>query len=115
MVEPTLSTSVPVELTPEEKVEKLIKEAEKSRGQIFHTPGKVTFDVNLARNMIHSVLVDEEYMSVGGHLDQGMIQKIQKGEYVDFTKLLPKDRVAVEEDNRLQAIYKGWSDLLANP
>ena len=56
--------------------------------------------------MIHSVLVDEEYSVVGGHLDESLINKIKRGEYVDFGKLLPKDRIAVEEDNRLQPIFK---------
>ena len=92
-------------LTAEEKVEKLIQEAEKSKGKIFTSTGK-QFNINYARDMIHSVLVDKEYSAVGSHLDEAIINKIKRGEYVDFSKLLPQDWLAIEEDNRLQPVFR---------
>ena len=94
--------------TPEERAEKIIKEAEIAEGQIFSTNGKNfhDYDIDHAREMIHSVLVDEEYSAVGGHLDDTVIGKIKRGEYVDFARLLPRDRIAIEEDKRLQPIFK---------
>ena len=50
--------------------------------------------------------MDENYVVVGAHLDEGMIDKIVKGDYVDFSKLLPRDRVMAEEDGRMEMIIK---------
>ena len=33
--------------------------------------------------------------------------KIGEGQYVDFAKLIPKDRVMMEDDNRVQLVMKG--------
>ena len=44
---------------------------------------------------------------VSAHLDEVIADKIGKGEYIDFSKLLPKDRVAaVEEEGRFEMIIK---------
>ena len=32
--------------------------------------------------------------------------KIQKGEYIDFSKLIPRDKVVVEEDSRLELVVR---------
>ena len=104
------TSSRKVQPTAEQRAEKLIKEAEAAKGKIFATTGnkkiQYAYDVEKAREMIHSVLVDEEYSAVGGHLDDGIVNKIKHGEYVDFAKLLPRDRIAIEEDNRLQPVLK---------
>ena len=73
------------------------------------------FNVEHAHDMIHSVLVDEEHSAVGGHLDDNIIAKIRQGEYVDFVKLLPRDRIAIEEDNRIQPIFKDGQVIWQTP
>ena len=50
--------------------------------------------------------IDEDYLLIGGHLDETIQNKIVKGEYVDFGKLLPKDRILVEEDGRMEMVVK---------
>ena len=95
----------------EDKADKLIQEAELAKGKIFTTSGKNRincdrFKANAAKEMIHLVLVDEEYSVVGSHLDKNTVNKIRKGEYVDFAKLIPRDKIAMEEDNHLQPVYK---------
>ena len=52
------------------------------------------------------MLVDEEYSAIGSHLDESLTEKIKSGAYVDFSKLLPRDRLTIEEDNRLQPYVK---------
>ena len=52
------------------------------------------------------MLVNEEYLAIGSHLDENTIEKIKSGTYIDFAKLFPRDRLAIEEDNRLQPIVK---------
>ena len=103
-----LTSKDPAELdiSAEDKANKLIRDAEAAKGKIFGSTGKKFFNTENARNMIHSVLVDKEYTSVGSHVDEAIMVKIRKGEYVDFAKLLPKDRIAVKEDHRLQPIFK---------
>ena len=50
---------------------------------------------------------------MGSHVDQLTQDKIKKGEYVDFSKLLPKDKIVVEEDSRLELVIRNsqtfWS------
>ena len=42
---------------------------------------------------------DYDYIVIGGHVDNMLQEKIMAGAYVDFCKLLPKDRITSEEDN----------------
>ena len=91
----------------EERAEKLIRDAEVAKGKIFTTTGNNQFHVDSAREMIHSVLVDEDYCTVRSHLDDVIIGKVKRGEYVNFAKLLPQDKLAIEEDiNKLQRYFK---------
>ena len=52
-------------------------------------------------------MIDEEYIVVGSHIDELTKRKIANGEYIDFTKLIPKDKVTMEDDNRMEIINKG--------
>ena len=54
-----------------------------------------------------TVQIDESFLMVAAHLEQNVLDKIIQGEYVDFSKLIAKDRVLLEEDNRMQIINKG--------
>ena len=40
------------------------------------------------------------------HLDESIVAKISRGDYVDFGKLLPRDRVSVEDDGRMEMFMK---------
>ena len=46
-------------------------------------------------------------MSVASHIDMAIKQRIKEGQYVNFAKLIPKDKVLTEDDNRVQYIMKG--------
>ena len=72
--------------------------------KIYGTPDK---QVNLQNEFVHSAMVDETFTIVASHLDDATISKIQMGKYVDFAKLLPKDRVKMEEETELKMIMKG--------
>ena len=87
----------------QEKSDKMIREAEASKARIYEVSGnnnsqfqsKVLSDrlksVGLGGSQIISALIDETYKLVGSHLDQGLREKILNHEYVDFSKLLPKN------------------------
>ena len=86
-------------LSPEEEAQILIWQAKGKRAHIYPTTGE-TLD------HFHSIVkIDQEYQLVGNHIDQNTRDRIIKGEYVDFGKLLPKDRI-LAEDERLELVMK---------
>ena len=50
--------------------------------------------------------MDEDYLVVGAHVDELTKAKIVKGKCIDFSKLLPRDMIATEEDGRMELIIK---------
>ena len=94
-------------VTSEEKMQDVIRQAEVSKARIFNTPGKPQQLQQLNSNFLSpTAVVDEGYFIVGAHLDEATVNKIGKGEYIDFGKLLPKDKVMSEEDRKLKMIIK---------
>ena len=77
-------------MTPEEKAEHYVRDAETSKARILPATGRF--------HHMHSVLTNENFLIVGSHVDQGTVKKMQRGEYIDFGKLIPKDTVLVQED-----------------
>ena len=49
-------------------------------------------------------MIDESYFVVGSHLDMQTIEQIQKGEYIDVGKLIPKDCIMVEEEQCMELV-----------
>ena len=55
----------------------------------------------------HSLVVDENYVVVGGHIDAMLRDKIKKGEYVDFALLLPRDHLTLTAaEGRLELVHR---------
>ena len=86
------------EMTPKQQADKFIREAESAKARILGTQGKTeqTFDLN--KKFVHSAMVDEDYLLVASHVDSVTYNKIVQGEYVDFAKLIPKDKILQEDD-----------------
>ena len=83
----------------------LVREAECAKAQIYKVPGERR--ESFGKSVAYALLLDDNYEAVASHLDRALIKSIKAGEYVDFGKLLPKDRVEREEDNRLEIVNKG--------
>ena len=83
---------------------------ENKKVRIIEVPGKsshmLTTQPHATVSTYHSALVDEDYLLVGTHIDENTKQKVVNGEYVDFAKLLPSDRL-VEDDHRMEMVNKG--------
>ena len=103
---------------PEEKAMQMTRDAEAAKAKIFPRPGKdheqFWFRVNNEKNEFRFIAeMDEDYLVVGNHVDQVTQDKIMNGEYVDFSKLIPKDKILCEEDGRLELIVRNgrtfWS------
>ena len=88
--------------TPEDRADKLICDAERAKAKILSVPGKEPLNCTY----LHSMLMDESYMLVGAHVDEVTYNKIEMGKYVDFSKLIPKDKIAIEEDKAYQLVMR---------
>ena len=103
----------------------MVHEAESSKARILATKGKdksifMSQGVNdfnpLELSLGHdrmdrqqATVVDENYMVVGAHLDDSIQRKIANHEYVDFSHLLPKDKIILDEDHRMEIMNRGGS------
>ena len=54
-------------------------------------------------------IVDENYLIIGGNLDGSIIAKIVRHEYIDFARLLPKDRISAKEDHQMELVSRAGS------
>ena len=95
--------------SPEEETHRIIKEAEASKAKIFPPVGKPTDS-----NFEFIALMDQDYSLVGNHLDDQTCQKIIRGDYVDFCRLLPKERISHEDKgSKMELVIKNgktfWS------
>ena len=86
-------------VTPEERSAQVLTEAEQAKGRMLPTPGK--------HNFLHTAMVDETYIVVANHVDELTVAKIQQGDYVNFGKLIPRDRVVSHEEQRLELVLRG--------
>ena len=96
--------------------EKIIREAESARARAFKPTGNST-NLNNMRQALnqsaHHSVMDEEHLVIGGHVDSSLQQKIIDFEYVDFSHLLPKDRITRLEDHRYELVMRGGSTFFA--
>ena len=90
----------------EEQARQQIQQAEAAKITPYEISGKLANKCNADNPLLHSVVVDEDYAILGAHLDESVRRKIIVGEYVDFAKLIPKDRVSLENDKRLEIVSK---------
>ena len=96
---------------PRQRAEILIQQVEQAKARMMDVPGRNFLNQEqINRNtgdLLHSVIVDEGYSAVANHLDDNIRRTIMTGGYVDFAKLLPKDRIALEEDTRMEMVNRG--------
>ena len=99
------------ELSPKQRGDQLIRDAEVSKARIFDVPGNEIDEfesTNFTTQFMRSAMMDENFLLVASHVDQMTQEKIVKGEFVDFGRLIPKDRILTSEDeNKMQLVMKG--------
>ena len=97
--------------TPDERMEDNIRDAELSRAIVFPASGNYNKNNITPKytkgQYVNTAMMDEDYITVGSHLDEVTLNKIKNSEYVDFGKLIPKDRILATEENRLELVMKG--------
>ena len=100
----------PVVDQPEEISEEMIREAETHKAVLFPPKGN---QFPLSQNQFQFIAqIDQDYLVVGSHVDESMQDKIVKGQYIDFSKLIPRDKVLSNEE-KLELVIKNsktyWS------
>ena len=78
----------------ERRAEQRIRDAEKGKARIYEVSGKDLFN--------SAALIDEDFELIESQVSEKMIEKIVNNEYVNFAKLLPKDKLVIEEEDRYQ-------------
>ena len=110
----------------------MIRDAEASKAQILQPRGNVHFinnhintnsrryvddgyesdeqeeteQGNFQLHQHHPAVVDEDYLVVGNFVEEHIRQRIENGEYVDFSRLLPRDCLLLDEENRMAIINR---------
>ena len=111
---------IPVAVSPQhrqppvvrvEKAEQLIRDAERNRARVHEVPGNYVNNYEIVNNdqaigqqstsTVAAVKLDEDYLLVGSFLDENLRQRIGNGEYIDFAKLMPKEKNFSDEDVRM--------------
>ena len=101
-------------LSPEEKAEKIVRQAESAKNRMLEVPGMESLCIrgNAATgghnnvNLLHSVIVDEDFSVVDAHIDDCTRHKIENTQYVDFARLLPSDKILQEENPALRLVSR---------
>ena len=89
-----------------DRARQLVKEAENAKAKMFRTPGKDANEIEILRSMLQALLVDEKYLMVGSHVDDTIKRKIMNNEYIDFARLLSRDRAGMEEDAPMKMVNR---------
>ena len=91
----------------------MVREADANKVRLTPIPGEKSSEF---RNYLHSAFMDEEYLVIESHIDESLCAKIINHEYVDFARLLPRDRVSQEEDQRMELVNRNgmtyWTPLV---
>ena len=96
------------EMTAEERVRDMIQQAEAAKAHMFAATGKACKNLRTDNQLMSpTAIVDEGYIVVRAHLDDNTILNISKGEYVDFGKLLPRDRILDDEGRMEMYVHNG--------
>ena len=85
--------------------DELIKESERSRARLLDIPGRNEFNLN-------TIQMDEDYHMIDAHIDEVLRRKIWCFEYVDFSKLISKNKL-YNEDQRLEIVSHNGATYLS--
>ena len=114
---------IPGHQEAKDRMERSIIEAEKFKATVEKPPGRFSdtdtdFQSSLdklARKQIGTGLTDDDFFHLTCHIDPQLQSKIERGEFVELDKLLPKDKnnYGRSDDNRLEWVHKDGCTYLA--
>ena len=98
-----------------EVTDRIILESEKFKAQLVAPkgmPSKIDSNIELLRKLDN----DDDFFHTSCHIEPGLRQTIEQGEFVDLDKLLPSDKgvgTSMTQDNRLGLVYEDGEAFLA--
>ena len=97
--------------TANDVTEHAIVQAEQFKAQVAPPQGRPIIPTIIKVNIANQGVVsdnDDDFFHVTCHIEDSLKEKIQKGEYVDLERLLPKDRAGAgpSEENKLELFSK---------
>ena len=99
-----------------ERAEKAVLEAEKYKALIAEPPGECMpnfGNLGVVRTDIGGGLSDNNFFHLTCHIDENLVAKIEKGEYVDLDKLLSKDKRKKLDESRMEWVHSENGTYLA--
>ena len=94
--------------------DKMIHDVELAKAAPLRNTGRNLNEEPMANLVgMHSTVVDEEYLVIGGHVDSALQQRIINFEYIDFARLLPKDRLGGSEDHHFELVVRRGATFFA--
>ena len=94
-----------MEIETEEAAADLIKDAEGRRGTMYEVSGKV--------GRFNTSQIDEDYQMLDTHVDEAMRKKIQRFEFIELGRLLPRNRGSDDDHQRLEIINRNGMSYLS--
>ena len=98
-------------MDPAEHAANMVRLLERAKASLFPPQGEQLHlninNLNVPAEVVPDKdisLMDQDYIVVSGQIDQALQERIIPGEYVDFSKLLPKDRVSTLDDDKLELV-----------
>ena len=101
------------------RTEQAILEAEKFKALVADPPGESSLfpiqqgKFNNMTRVTQSGLSDDDFFHLTCHVDAAILTKIEKGDFVDLEKLVPKDRKRKSDENHLEWIQTEGNTFLA--
>ena len=115
--------SRPKKSAQEERADHMLQEAEASKARVYGVKGRTEDDIDFCLNQIRILqkgdrgdkdldslgctVMDDNYMLVASHVDMQLKQKIWDHEYIDLARLLRKDKVGSDEEQKMVMVNKG--------
>ena len=105
-----------------EKVNQIILNAEKMKANLVAPKGdynNLPFEINSDIQLLRQLDSDEDFSQISCHVDSSLKLKIERGEFVDLEKLIPKDRsfngYAMDDEQGIKLLTKDGYTYLGSP
>ena len=101
-----------------DKADKVVLNAEKIRANLIAPRGMLPINIDSNIELLRNLDNDDDFFHVSCHVDPALKEKIERGDFIDLDKLLPKDKAAggysmSEEHQGIQLFTKNGQTFLA--
>ena len=102
------------EKKPQEEAEEAIRDAENVKARMLNVPGEFTQLLANSKNLNVSV-IDQDYQMIDSHVEEVVRKKVLNMEYVDFSKLIPTQKMGRDDDlgQRLEIVNRNGQSYLS--